>query len=78
MSARLIKQAVKEVKKVENNFTVGDKVLFEVWVPLQNIGMTTETMSGTVIKVNKVTIDVETAVGNVYRADIRDKSTRLV
>ena len=75
MSTRLIKQAV---KKVENNFTVGDKVLFEVWVPLQNIGMTTETMSGTVVKVNKVTIDVKTDSGDIYRTDIRDKSTRLI
>ena len=74
MNARLIKQAPEKVKV----FNVGDKVSFGILVPLQNIGTTIETVTGTVIKVNRISIDVETSNGSVYRADQRDKHTKLI
>ena len=52
--SKIIKQAVVEPKTV----SVGDQVNFIHWIPLQNIGRTTETLSGRVIKVNKVTVTV--------------------
>jgi hypothetical protein len=50
-------------------FTVGQSIQFPIWVPLQNIGTTMEWRDGVVVKVNRVTIDVQTANGNVYRVD---------
>ena len=52
--SKIIKQAVVEPKTV----SVGDQVNFIHWIPLQNIGRTTETLSGRVIKVNKVIVTV--------------------
>lgn len=52
--SKIIKQAVVEPKTV----SVGDQVNFIHWIPLQNIGRTTETLSGRVIKVNRVTVTV--------------------
>jgi hypothetical protein len=65
MSTRLIRKA----KVQEQVFTVGQNIQFPIWVPLQNIGTTREWRDGTVVKVNRVTIDVQTAKGNVYRVD---------
>ena len=65
MSTRLIRKA----KVQEQVFTVGQNIQFPIWVPLQNIGTTREWKDGTVVKVNRVTIDVQTAKGNVYRVD---------
>jgi hypothetical protein len=65
MSTRLIKKAPVQ----EQVFTVGQNIQFPIWVPLQNIGTTREWKDGTVVKVNRVTIDVQTAKGNVYRVD---------
>ena len=68
MATKLIKKAV----KVEKTFNVGDKIKFGVEVPLQNIGRTVEMRDGIVVKVNRVTIDVEDNFGNIYRVDKMD------
>jgi hypothetical protein len=65
MSTRLIKKAPVQ----EQVFTVGQSIQFPILVPLQNIGTTYEWFEGIVVKVNRVTIDVQTANGNVYRVD---------
>lgn len=65
MATRLIKTAAKQ----ERVFTVGQNIQFPVWVPLQNIGTTREWRDGTVIKVNRVTVDIQMVSGNVYRVD---------
>ena len=63
--SKIIKQAVVEPKTV----SVGDQVNFIHWIPLQNIGMTTETLSGKVVKVNRVTVQVQCDQdGNVWSA----------
>ena len=72
MSTRLIKKAPVQ----EQVFTVGQSIQFPIWVPLQNIGTTREWKDGIVVKVNRVTIDVQTAKGNVYRVpkfDLKNK-----
>jgi hypothetical protein len=53
--SKIIKQVVAEPKIIN----VGDQVNFIHWIPLQNIGTTTETLSGKVVKVNRVTITVK-------------------
>jgi hypothetical protein len=58
MSTRLIKKAPVQ----EQVFTVGQSIQFPIWVPLQNIGTTREWRDGIVVKVNRVTIDVQTAI----------------
>jgi hypothetical protein len=68
MATKLIKKAV----KVEKVFNVGDKIKFGVEVSLQNIGRTVEMRDGMVVKVNRVTIDVEDNFGNIYRVDKMD------
>lgn len=60
---KLIKQAVKETK-VE--FTVGDIVQYTT-ESFDGRGYTTNTLIGEIIKVNKVTADVQLQSGNVYR-----------
>ena len=65
MSTRLIKKAPVQ----ERVFTVGQSIQFPVLVPLQNIGTTYEWREGIIVKVNRVTIDIQTAKGNVYRVD---------
>ena len=65
MSTRLIRKTPVQ----ERVFTVGQSIKFPIWVPLQNIGTTIEWYDGIVVKVNRVTIDVQTANGNVYRVD---------
>ena len=65
MSTRLIKKAPVQ----ERVFTVGQSIKFPLWVPLQNIGTTIEFFDGIIVKVNRVTIDIQTANGNVYRVD---------
>jgi hypothetical protein len=65
MTTRLIKKATQQ----EKVFTKGQVIKFPIWVPLQNIGSTIEWEEGIVVKINRVTIDIETANGNVYRVD---------
>ena len=65
MSARLIKKAPVQ----ERVFTLGQGIKFPISVPLQNIGTTYEYRQGIVIKVNRVTVDVQDAKGNIYRVD---------
>ena len=65
MSTKLIKTVAKQ----ERIFIVGQNIQFPVWVPLQNIGTTREWRDGTVIKVNRVTVDIQAVGGNVYRVD---------
>jgi hypothetical protein len=65
MSTRLIRKTPTQ----EQVFTVGQSVKFPICVPLQNIGTTKEWREGIVVKVNRVTIDVEMTNGNVYRVD---------
>ena len=65
MATRLIKKAPVQ----DRVFTVGQSIKFPLWVPLQNIGTTIEFFDGIIVKVNRVTIDIQTANGNVYRVD---------
>jgi hypothetical protein len=65
MSTRLIKKAPVQ----ERVFTVGQSIQFPFLVPLQNIGTTYEWREGIIVKINRVTIDIQTANGNVYRVD---------
>ena len=63
--SKIIKKAVTKPKTVN----VGDQVNFIHWIPLQNIGMTTETLSGQVVKVNRVTVQIQCDQdGNVWSA----------
>ena len=72
--SKIIKQAVVEPKTVN----VGDQVNFIHWIPLQNIGRTTETLSGRVIKVNRVTVtvhcDQDGCVWGVRKDELVDQS----
>jgi len=65
MATRLIKKAPVQ----ERVFTVGQSIQFPISVPLQNIGTTYDWIDGIVVKVNRATIDIETANGDVYRVD---------
>jgi hypothetical protein len=65
MATRLIKKAPVQ----ERVFTVGQSIQFPIAVPLQNIGTTYDWIDGIVVKVNRATIDIETANGDVYRVD---------
>jgi hypothetical protein len=65
MSTKLIKKSPVQ----EQVFTVGQIIKFPVQVPLQNIGTTIELYEGIIVKINRVTIDVQTNNGNVYRVD---------
>ena len=68
MTTRLIKKALEQ----ERVFVVGEDVKFPILVPLQNIGTTYEWNDGIVVKVNRVTINVQTENGNVYRVNKGD------
>ena len=65
MATRLIKKAPVQ----ERVFTVGQSIQFPIAVPLQNIGTTYDWIDGIVVKINRATIDIETANGDVYRVD---------
>jgi len=62
--AKLIKQA--ETKTV--NYTVGDRVRFYSYWNDGRISGSDE-YSGTVVKVNKVTIDVQVGNGDIWRVE---------
>ena len=62
--ARLIrKAAVKEVV-----FNIGDKIYFTKFIDDGRMGSNYR-YEGTVVKVNRVTVDMETQSGNVYRVE---------
>ena len=62
--ARLIrKAAVKEVV-----FNIGDKIYFTKFSHDGRVG-SNDRYEGTVVKVNRVTVDMETQSGNVYRVE---------
>jgi hypothetical protein len=65
--ARIIKQAEAPVKTKPQ---VNDQVQFRTWVPLQNIGSTSKIISGKVIKVNRVTVDVIDSNKDVWRVEM--------
>ena len=65
MSTKLIKKSSVQ----EQVFIVGQSVKFPFEIPLQNIGTTSVWYEGTIVKINRVTIDVQTDNGNVYRVD---------
>ena len=65
MSTRLIKKAPVQ----ERVFTVGQSIKFPIWVPLQNIGTTMEWFDGIIVKINRVTIDIQDNYGDIYRVD---------
>ena len=64
MATRLIKKAPVQ----ERVFTVGQSIQFPIAVPIQNMGYP-DRLDGIVVKVNRATIDIETANGDVYRVD---------
>jgi hypothetical protein len=65
MKTQIIKPA--ETKKPE--FHVGGKIVFQYWVPLQNIGWGTERKTGAIQKVNRVTLHVLDNENNVWRVN---------
>jgi hypothetical protein len=65
MATRLIKKAPVQ----ERVFTVGQSIQFPIWVPLQNIGTTMEWFDGIIVKINRVTIDIQDNYGDIYRVD---------
>ena len=65
MATRLIKKAPVQ----ERVFTVGQSIKFPIWVPLQNIGTTIELFDGIIVKINRVTIDIQDNYGDIYRVD---------
>jgi hypothetical protein len=65
MATRLIKKAPVQ----ERVFTVGQSIKFPIWVPLQNIGTTMEWFDGIIVKINRVTIDIQDNYGDIYRVD---------
>lgn len=73
MATKLIKKAA----IVEKQFHVGQLLRFPIQVALQNIGTTDEWHEGKVVKVNKVTIDIEHENGNVYRVDKWDLRNQI-
>ena len=62
--AQLIKKAVTQVEQV--TFNVGDKMFFGKLIH-DGRGYNNIQTFGTVIQVNKVTVDMETKNGDVYR-----------
>lgn len=60
---KLIKKSTQPLKR----FNLNDQVIFEVWIPLQNIGSTTEDRIGTIVKINRKTVDVIDNEGNTWR-----------
>ena len=65
--ARLIKKA--EVKEVI--FNIGDKIYFTKFRHDGRVGYN-DRYEGTIVKVNRVTVDMETQNGNVYRVEKRE------
>jgi hypothetical protein len=66
--ARIIKQVETPVKI----FKVGDHISFSVWVPLQNIGTTSETRMANIVKVNRKTVDAVDGSGNTWRVEMEE------
>jgi hypothetical protein len=66
--ARIIKQAETPVR----TFKVGDNISFSVWVPLQNIGTTSETRTANIVKVNWKTVDAVDRAGNTWRVKMEE------
>jgi len=63
---------VKKAQKEEIQFEVGQNILAGKLVPLQNIGYHMEYIPVKVIKVNKVSLNVESKSGNVYQVAKKD------
>ena len=66
--ARIIKQAETPIR----TFKVGDRISFSVWVPLQNIGTTSETRVANIVKVNWKTVDAVDGAGNTWRVKMEE------
>jgi hypothetical protein len=66
--ARIIKQAETPIR----TFKVGDSISFSVWVPLQNIGTTSETRMANIVKVNWKTVDAVDGSGNTWRVKMEE------
>ena len=66
--ARIIKKAETPVR----TFKVGDQISFSVWIPLQNIGTTSETRMANIVKVNRKTVDAVDGAGNTWRVEMEE------
>jgi hypothetical protein len=68
--AKLIKKAIKKstVKVPE----LSSIIVFPIQVPLQNIGTTFEYITGTVVKINRKTVDAEDKHGNIWRVALEE------
>jgi hypothetical protein len=66
--ARIIKQAETPIR----TFKVGDHISFSVWIPLQNIGTTSETRMANIVKINRKTVDAVDGAGNTWRVEIKE------
>jgi hypothetical protein len=62
--ATLIKKAQSQQTKTVN---IGDRIVFNIWVPLQNIGSTTQEKIASVVKINRKTVDALDEFGNTWR-----------
>jgi len=63
---------VKKAQKEEIQFEVGQNILAGKLVPLQNIGYSMEYILAKVVKVNKVSLNVESKNGDIYRVAKKD------
>ena len=63
---------IKKAQKEEIQFQVGQNILAGKLVPLQNIGYSMEYIPAKVVKVNKVSLNVESKNGNIYRVAKKD------
>jgi len=63
---------VKKAQKEEIQFEVGQNILAGKLVPLQNIGYSMEYILAKVVKVNRISLNVESKNGNIYRVAKKD------
>jgi len=60
---------IKKQKSQDDNFKVGQIVLAGRIVPEQNIGMGIEYVPAKIVKINRVSLNVETSNGNIYQVN---------
>jgi hypothetical protein len=63
---------IKKAQEKEIEFKIGQFILAGKWLPLQNIGTTLKYFPAKVLKVNRVSLNVETENGDIYRVPKRD------
>ena len=69
MKTSIIKTSQKSLSQTKK---VNDQCNFKVQVPVQNIGSGYEILSGTIVKVNRVTVHVLDSNGNTWKVNNSD------